>query len=633
MLTPESIYIKNFMSIQEMEYSFTTGKCSLIYGKNMDDDGADSNGSGKTSFINSIKVAILDTTVDKELDKDDYISDWSDESNLIFRLRDDVTNDSLVIKRDIYRGESTKVVLEYKSKKDKEITSGKEANKKILDILGISSEDILNYFIIGQNNNHNFFEATDDAKKKIISRFTNSNSLDKVIVEVEKDLKKTNSDKSNLDSEISNLEGQLTILNEQLEYELNGKQEEQEEKKSEYEEKISELSERIALKRSQVNKITKELKQKKVEIEKLSKKNFDYTKQQSDKEEAEKEYETLSNAITSCKKKLNSLLVKEGGKITCPKCKHSWIPTNPDEDVKKISKDIASLKEEIKEFQGLLSSIEELIEDLDNRIEGKKSLKRKLDNEKSKYESDNSSVKSSMSLIQDLESRKETLETSLKEFSGFSTNEKRIDQLNSSISKVTEEIEEKQKELALLDQRMADLMFWKINFGTKGFKTYLANHVLGSLEGYVNNNLRQFNTNLQVKLNGFRRLKSGELRENIDVLVSRDGDIWKKYRRSSGGQRQRINVCGILTIQRLINLTTKGRGLDLLLLDEFFEGLDSRGQKNVLEILSKSSITTLVVSHNNNDINFPHKIWFNYQNGVTTLPNEQGKTKDNKRKS
>jgi len=44
-----------------------------------------------------------------------------------------------------------------------------------------------------------------------------------------------------------------------------------------------------------------------------------------------------------------------------------------------------------------------------------------------------------------------------------------------------------------------------------------------------------------------------------------------------------------------------------------------KGQAAVLNIFEKSKITTLAVSHQNNDVNWPNKIFVEYKNGVSRI--------------
>ena len=145
---------------------------------------------------------------------------------------------------------------------------------------------------------------------------------------------------------------------------------------------------------------------------------------------------------------------------------------------------------------------------------------------------------------------------------------------------------------------MDTIKFWQFNMGRSGFMTYLANKSIKIIEGITNSYLRKFGVDISVLINGFTILKSGEVREKIDVFVLNDGVTAEQFLAKSGGERGRVTLAGVLGIQHLINLSTNGRGLNLLCFDECFHGMDSKGQENIIKIFEKMGITILVITQN-----------------------------------
>ena len=88
----------------------------------------------------------------------------------------------------------------------------------------------------------------------------------------------------------------------------------------------------------------------------------------------------------------------------------------------------------------------------------------------------------------------------------------------------------------------------------------------------------------------------------------------------SGGERGRVSLAGVLGIQHLINLSLDGRGLDLLLLDETFHGVDSRGQENMIKILENIGNTILMITQNvSSEFNSENKILIVKEDGVAKI--------------
>ena len=86
------------------------------------------------------------------------------------------------------------------------------ATKYIFEEIGISKEDLLNYFIIGQKNYTTFFGSTDAKQKEIISRIGNYNKvldgilegLDKLISDLSEKLNDNQSQTIVIETSIDN---------------------------------------------------------------------------------------------------------------------------------------------------------------------------------------------------------------------------------------------------------------------------------------------------------------------------------------------------------------------------------------------------------------------------------------------
>ena len=145
--------------------------------------------------------------------------------------------------------------------------------------------------------------------------------------------------------------------------------------------------------------------------------------------------------------------------------------------------------------------------------------------------------------------------------------------------------------------------------GKMGFATYLANKSIKIIEGIINSFLLKFKTEISVLMNGYKILKDSSLREKIDIFIRKDGVTASSYLSNSGGERGRVNLAGILGIHHLLNMSRNGRGLNLIILDEVFPGIDSIGQENIIRILEGLGITVLMITQ-------VVSTGFNYQNEI-----------------
>ncbi len=131
------------------------------------------------------------------------------------------------------------------------------------------------------------------------------------------------------------------------------------------------------------------------------------------------------------------------------------------------------------------------------------------------------------------------------------------------------------------------------------FKSYLANQKVEAISAISNHFLQLLNSDLRVEMIGFKKLKSGKIRDKITVNLLRNGVPCGSYARHSGGERARVNLASILGIQRLINNTApKGKGLDLLVIDEVLESEDQVGIETTCSALNELKVSSLMVTQN-----------------------------------
>ena len=88
----------------------------------------------------------------------------------------------------------------------------------------------------------------------------------------------------------------------------------------------------------------------------------------------------------------------------------------------------------------------------------------------------------------------------------------------------------------------------------------------------------------------------------------------------SGGERDRLNLAVLLSIQHLINLSTDGRGINLLVLDETFGCIDSVGQEGIIKILENLGITILMITQNiSSEFNNENRVVVVKENDVSRI--------------
>jgi len=105
--------------------------------------------------------------------------------------------------------------------------------------------------------------------------------------------------------------------------------------------------------------------------------------------------------------------------------------------------------------------------------------------------------------------------------------------------------------------------------------------------------------NATIQFEGLKETKEGKVKEEVTCLISMDGEIGIPVKSLSGGERSAVDIGIDLSVIKFIEETT-GKGIDLFILDEAFNGLDSTCIQEAIEMLKESSVDKrlFLVEHN-----------------------------------
>lgn len=595
MWNPSKIEIYNLFAHKESVYDFKNNSCTVIFGRNETDRGLDNNGAGKSTLFEAICIALTNESL-RAIKKDSFINRDEEECKIVFHLYNPVLKMKLRISRQFFRGnKSAKIEIWENDKLNKQVVSVNEANKRVLELIGISREDLLRYFIISQDNRYTFFTASDGEKKEIMNRITSADMINPVIEELDLRYKEKNAEYKEIDDEIGKLSDKKELLVEQREEVLANDNTEEELK--ELSEKISEAEEEIGEIDGNLKKWEKAVKTREEQIQAITVE--DTTQLKKDRKKLKEEMEELDSELSENKRTEKKLKAELEDTITCPKCSHEFIHESElDLSVEDTKSLLAEAQSEIKKQTKKYEAKETKLKNFNKKIkeaERAEELVGEIEEEKSGYER---KIKNKTQDRADLLVKIEKWETEKRAIKKRKKDDKLLNSLNQRIGECDTEIEKLTKQLLPISEEMETIKFWQFNMGRSGFMTYLANKSIKIIEGITNSYLRKFGVDISVLINGFTILKSGEVREKIDVFVLNDGVTAEQFLAKSGGERGRVTLAGVLGIQHLINLSTNGRGLNLLCFDECFHGMDSKGQENIIKIFEKMGITILVITQN-----------------------------------
>jgi len=190
MWQPKNLKINRLASHLNTEYEFKAGKARLIQGINKDDDSQESNGSGKSIIPEAVIIALTGEPFRKAR-VSEMIRDGKDNCEVELLLYNTKYKKELVIWRKFYIKKSQEIKI-YVGEKEEKHSSVTEYEKRIFELIGISKDDLINYFIVHKDKYTPFFISSDGDKKQIISRFSGANLLDGIDDLVKNDLEESN---------------------------------------------------------------------------------------------------------------------------------------------------------------------------------------------------------------------------------------------------------------------------------------------------------------------------------------------------------------------------------------------------------------------------------------------------------
>lgn len=595
------IEINNFFSHQHSEYEFKNNCCTLIVGENRDKGG--NNGAGKTTLFEAITLALTGNTL-RGLKKESFINWDYDQCSISLSLENEVLKQTLTINRQYFRGnKSAKVELIEDGEINSHITSINEADKRIAELIGISREDLLRYFIISQDNLYTFFTAGDNEKKEILNRITSADMINPIVERLAYDKKEWEKKQQEVKDKISEQEVRKIAFTEQAEAireaanndgEIKDKEERIkrcEKQREALDEEISELFERITDIENKIKKISIE----DIDVDKI-KKQIQRIKKKIDANENTKSEN--KSVIRSAKSDLN-------GKVICPNCGENFMP---DSELKLSVEDTENLlkaaEQENKTIEKTISKLEVRRDKFNDEIEEYEEKKAQIEEYEDKIKRLNRKKKDKIEEQSSIDKKIKRYKNEIDELKNHVLDSAALKKINDKIKECEKKEKELSNELKPIEDELEEINFWSYYMGKNGFKTMLANKAVAVIEGSTNSYLRKFKSDLTVNVNGFTILKDGTVREKIDVYVLQDGMNPQVFMGMSGGERGRVKLAGILALQHLINMSLNGRGLNLVILDETLEGgIDIKGTMEFMNILENVGGTILLITQKIDEIN------------------------------
>jgi DNA repair exonuclease SbcCD ATPase subunit len=639
MLRLKTITVKNFKVFGEYTYNLDNRGLTMLCGKVICADSADSNGAGKTSFFDAISYAMFGKLI-SGLTANSVINNKT-EGGMEVTLIIDKDGQEIKIsrfRRDKKYGDSVFLWV------DKELFNGdtsKDTQSVINDIIGLSFDLFINGYLFGQGVSKFFTGLPDSGQKEILETILDtkrfSTYLDKTRNLI-KDIKKEDNENKQLLQRLSTKKDAILKSIKQLE--ISNK-----EYISKIEEKLIVLLTKLESleidnthtdeklnndKKELENTLEDLIKEYPVTLQVMEDKLEQVKLEETGYENALKELSYISDIKAEIKLlqdvKYNILSLSGA---TCSQCGQEVSKDHAAKEILRLINKIASLKNNITEAEDIKFTVDK---NLKNIREKKQSISKDITDYSNdtqiklhnlRYEIKN--IQRTIDLNAESSKRSELQYNTLMEEvehlqADPSPFEQPLKKQNNELSKVNSDIIKVEDKLSNTEYIINDLIFWETAFGSSGIRSL----VLDSITPVLNEKANEYSKimtdgSIRITFNTQRLLSDGktlkdEFRVDTENIL---GSV--EYKGNSTGERRRIDICVLMALQYLAQHRSNN-AINAIFFDEVFESLDKTGREramNLLEYISKDFSSIFVISHNDDLIN-------RFDNIITIVKNKEG---------
>lgn len=622
----KKVTITNFRSIGNVTLNLENRGLVLIEGVNNTNQTYLSNGSGKSTLLSAIPWALYDITPEGAK-ADDVINNQAGKNTSVIL---DFEVDGTPYRIERYRKHKTHKNKVRLLQGDTELTESSVAltNKRILELFGIDLNTFLNSIMYGQGDVEIFAKASDKGKKEILENIANISIYQEAQNIAKEHLAEIGLQETALRSErevLATKQGEV-FYQEQTEAETYKRTADLiKHQKQELDNLIDEHTRVVEQQQFNLDSLN-------VQEETLKKQLSEIEEPETPQELTEKynnfaqqigQLESLLQAGNTEIKRLEGLIHSLGTSENCYACGTPLDVTHREVEREKLQRQIQMEQEKVAPINQALpvyhTQLAEKKQELDqiyHTINGINAQKQQLTSQLIALENNRQNVQQAGAT---LESRIEMSKTQLTNLESLPKPKKRTQELNAL-----------KVEIDALDAKLEglakDIQEYKavVNevFSNKGVRSHVLDLTTPFLNEKANNYLASLSgADIQINLDTQKRNQDGTLADRFDLQII-NGSGGNDYKTNSAGERKRIDLAIALAIQDLV-FSKSNLATNLVIYDECFDGLDSIGCENVIDILKAKQATVgsiFVITHNENlKALFEKVITVEKVNGITSL--------------
>lgn len=558
-----------------------------------------STGSGKSTLFMSITFAFFgqlpdgskgDDVVKQDVGKDCWVSLEFVQYGHTYRI--------VRYRKD---SEHKNKVLLYQDDSDVTLSTNKETDNKILDIIGISFDTFLNSIMFSPERVNSFISGTDKQRKEILEELTNTNIYKQAETLVKEDYKSLSSDTQVLQSQLDKLEV-VKSYNESAEQSYN--------KAVEFWNNQCDSLKKSIAQYSKVEKPVYDLESLKTTCEQ-AKQELDglptvtYTEELDELKNAKyklmnykKQYEQVYEDSKRIYDQYNQ--VKNADSPVCATCGSKLDDKHRKIELSNLTNSLISNKQTLDSLKSSLVDWKKRYQNANSAYQDKYKEYTKLADKRKGLTQHYTEVYTQYSQAQQAYNKylqdQQLLNKAQKDYESVivqKPSKPKLEQFNhDNYDKLSKQIADNTDKL----NKLSDL---KTVYSDKGVKAQALSLVIPYINTKLDSYLRTLTDNtMTAHLTSTTTTKSGKQNAQIDLVID-SSTSGNDYHELSSGEKRKIGIS--LNLAFMDYLKSQIGGLNVAIFDELFENLDNTGTNAVVSLLAsiKGGIGSLfVISHN-----------------------------------
>ena len=311
------------------------------------------------------------------------------------------------------------------------------------------------------------------------------------------------------------------------------------------------------------------------------------------RKEAEELVSDIKDEITKSEKKQKEFEKQLGEVDTkCPSCLQD-LPADKVDGVKKnISDNIKKEKEVQKTQSGKLKPAEKAFTEADKKYSEVEKRLADTKKEAEKFSTDKTEAATAAANLKNKKDRLVEVEKEIKDAEASLDKEKKAEKpkidlqaTQDAIQELNESMETVEADLTAKNARLKKVQWWITKgFGASGLKAFVFNAMLAQLNAFSHRYSARLGFRVEFSVDMSKASKP------FQTLIFK-GDSVKDYEDLSGGQKQRVDIVIAFAMHDLISFNSN---INILVMDELFEGLDNEGVEAAFELIREKAETKSV---------------------------------------